>query len=45
MKIFIENLVNVFLIYDNNKKHCTIRVAPFRVMKNFNDEQRNLKAK
>ena len=34
----LEDSVNDFLIYYNNRKHSTTGIAPYHVMRNVNDE-------
>ena len=34
----LEDFVNDFLIYYNNRKHSTTGIAPYQVMRNVNDE-------
>ena len=34
----LEDFVNDFLIYYNNRKHCTTGIAPYHVMRNVDDK-------
>ena len=34
----LEDFVNDFLIYYNNRKHSTTGIAPYHVMRNVDDE-------
>ena len=41
----MKDSVNDFLIYYNNRMHSTTGVAPYRVMRNVNNEQLIFKVK
>ena len=44
-KYDLEDLVNDFLIYYNNRRHSTTGVVPYRIMRNVNNEHHISKVK